>query len=53
MYHQQQNRLYPQSCFLANSEAKYTYSILAVANLLAHNNLWLCYYRQVNSVRLK
>ena len=29
------------------------HSILAVANLLAHNNLWLCYYEQVNSVRLK
>ena len=24
------------------------YSTLAVANLLAHNNLWLCYYVQVN-----
>ena len=22
-------------------------------NLLAHNNLWLCYYLQVNSLRLK
>ena len=29
------------------------YSILAVANLLAFNNLWLCYYVQVNSLRLK
>ena len=25
------------------------HSILAVANLLAHNNLWLCYHVQVNS----
>ena len=25
-------------------------SILAVANLFAHNNIWLCYYGQVNSV---
>ena len=24
------------------------HSILAVANLLAYNNLWLCYYVQVN-----
>ena len=29
------------------------YSILAIANLLAYNNLWLCYCGQVNSVRLK
>ena len=29
------------------------HSILAVANLLAHNNLWLCKYMQVNSLRLK
>ena len=28
---------------------RYTYTSLAVANLLAHNNLWLCYYGQVNS----
>ena len=24
------------------------HSILAVANLLAHNNLWLCYYNYVS-----
>ena len=29
------------------------HSILAVGNLLAHNNLWLCYYVQVNLLRLK
>ena len=29
------------------------YSILAVSNLLAHNNLWLCYHGHVNSPRLK
>ena len=29
------------------------HSMLAVANLLAHNNLRLCYYGQVNSLRLK
>ena len=28
-------------------------SILAVVNLLAHNNIWLSYYGQVNSLRLK
>ena len=32
---------------------RYTYSILAVANLFAHNNLWLRYYVHVNSTRLK
>ena len=26
------------------------HSILARANLLAYNNLWLCYYVQVNSL---
>ena len=25
------------------------HSILAVANLLGHNNIWLCYYGQVNT----
>ena len=29
------------------------HSILVIANLLAHNNLWLCYYGPVNSLRLK
>ena len=29
------------------------HSILAIANLLAHINSWLCYYGQVNSLRLK
>ena len=29
------------------------HSILAVANLLAYNKLWLRYYGQVNSLRLK
>ena len=29
------------------------YSILAIAKILAHNNLWLCYYGQVNSIWLK
>ena len=29
------------------------HSILAVANLLAHNNITISYYVQVNSLRLK
>ena len=29
------------------------HSILTVANLLAHNNLWFCFYVQVNSGRGK
>ena len=29
------------------------HSILAIANLLAHNKLWLCYYEQVNSLMQK
>ena len=29
------------------------HSILAVTNLLAHNNITICYYVQVNSLRLK
>ena len=29
------------------------HSILTVANLLAHNNLWLCYYGQVNLLWIK
>ena len=37
-------------CLLAHSKL---HLILAGANLLAHNNKWLCYYGQVNSVRLK
>ena len=29
------------------------HSILAIVNLLAHDSLWLCYYGQVNSQKLK
>ena len=29
------------------------YSILAISNLLAHNNISISYYVQVNSLRLK
>ena len=41
--YQHQNKWYSQRCLLAHFEA----------NLLAHNNWWLCYYVQVNSLRLK
>ena len=37
MYHQQQNKWYPQRRLLAHFEV---YSILAVANLLDHMLLW-------------
>ena len=40
----------PQSCILAHFEA--TFNSFEV-NLLAHNDLWLSYYGQVNSLRLK
>ena len=51
MYHQQKYKWYPQMCLLAHFEA--IHSILALANLVAHNNLWLGNYRRVNLVRLK
>ena len=41
----------PKGVYLPIS--KLLHSIFVVANLLAHNNLWLCYYEQVNSQRLK
>ena len=51
MYSQQQNIWYPpEGFYLPISKL---HSILALANLLAYNNLWLCYYGQVNSLRLK
>ena len=40
----------PKGVYLSISKL---HSILAAVNLLAHNNLWLCYYGQVNSLRLK
>ena len=42
MYHQQQNKWYPQRCLLAHFEA--IHYILVTANLLAHNNVTLSYY---------
>ena len=41
MYIQQQNKWYSQRCLLAHFEVN---SILVIANLLAHNNLGLCYW---------
>ena len=37
MHHRQQNKWYPQRCLLAHFEA--IHSILAIVNLLAHNNI--------------
>ena len=49
IYHQQQNKWYPKGAYLPISNL---YSMLSAANLLAHNNVWLCNYVQVNSLRL-
>ena len=57
MYHQQQNKWKPQMCLLAHIEA--IYSILTVANLLAHNNnhtllyIYIYIFVQVKSLKLK
>ena len=48
--HQQHNKWYPKRCLLSHFEATLD---TPIANLHAHNNLWLCYYGQVNSLRLK
>ena len=46
MYHRQQNKCYPQMCLLSISKLN---SILAVANLLAHNNKsQICYCGQIS-----
>ena len=45
MYIQQQNKWYPKGAYLPISKV---HSILAVANLLAHNNMTISYYVQVN-----
>ena len=50
MDHQQQNKWYPQMCLFDHFGATL---YLLVAYLLTHNNLWICYYGQVNSLRLK
>ena len=49
-YHKQQNKWYPKGVFLPISKL---HSILAVANLLVHNNMTMSYYVQINSLRLK
>ena len=44
-HHHQQNKCYPQRCLLANLKV---HSILAVANLIAHNNMnQICYCGQI------
>ena len=50
MYHQQQNKWYPKGFHLLISKL---HSILALLNLLGHNNITISYYVQVNSLRLK
>ena len=51
MYRQQQKNSPLKGVYLPISKL---YSILAAANLLAPNdNLWLCFYGQENSLRLK
>ena len=45
MYHRQQNKCYPKGVYLPISKVL---SILAVANLLAHNNIsQICYCSQI------
>ena len=54
MYHQQQNKCYPSQRFLlAHFGISKLHSILVVPNLLAHNNITISYYVQVNTLRLK
>ena len=50
LYHQQQNKWYPQWCLLPISKL---HSILAIANLILFNNNVTISYVQVNSLRLK
>ena len=50
MYSQQQKNGTPKSVYLPILKL---HSNLAAANLLAHNNITISYYMQVNSLRLK
>ena len=50
MYHQHQNKWYPKSFYLSISKLD---SILAVPNLLAHNNITISCHWQVNSLLIK
>ena len=46
VYHQQQNKIYPQRCSLAHFTATLD---IAVANLVAHNNIsQICYFGQIS-----
>ena len=49
MYHQQENKWYPQGFLLPISKLHF---ILAAQNLLAHNNITIDYYVKVNFLRL-
>ena len=49
MYHRQRNKCYPKRVYLPFSKL---HSILAVANLLAHNNIsQICYCSQISLQR--
>ena len=50
LFHQQQNKWYTQMYLLAHLEDTLYFT---VANLLAHNNITISYYMQVNSLQLK
>ena len=50
-YSQQQTKWYPLKKFMR--PILKLHSNIAVANLVAHKNLWLCYYVQVSLLRLK
>ena len=50
MFHQQQNKWYPPKMFTGPFRS-YTFNFSI--NLLAHKNLWLCYYVQINSLKQK
>ena len=50
VYHQQQKNDTPKGVYLPISKL---HCILAVANLLAHNNIKISFYLQLNSLQLK
>ena len=53
MYHQQQNKWNHQRYLTIYLPISKLHSILALPNLLAHNNITISYYGQVNSLWLK
>ena len=52
MYHQQQNKWYATTKVVYFAISK-LHSILVVANLVAHNNITMNNYMQINSLQLK